>query len=161
MIDQPFLIYYIPIALGGEPVLFNSIQTDTMNVTELARRVRFPAEELKRILPEFGFDIGMRAIKVDDRMASRIIQEWPAITRELDRRKRAKLAERAAEEKRIAEETAAPVALPAVVTVRDFAMRLGLPVSKVIAELMKNGILASLNERIDFETAVIIAEDLG
>ncbi len=132
-----------------------------MNVTELARRVRFPAEELKRILPEFGFDIGMRAIKVDDRTAQRIVREWPNIARELDRRKRLKVAERAAEEKRIAQETAAPVPIPAIVTVREFALKLGLPVTRVITEFMKNGILASLNERVDFDTAAIIAEDLG
>jgi len=132
-----------------------------MNVTELARKVRFPAEELKRILPEFGFDIGMRAIKVDDRTAQQIIRQWPNVMRELERRKRAKLAERAAEEKRIAQETAAPVPIPAVITVRDFAFKLNLPVAKVIAEFMKNGILASLNERVDFDTAAIVAEDLG
>jgi translation initiation factor IF-2 len=132
-----------------------------MNVTELARRLRFPVEELKRTLPEFGFDIGMRAIKVDERTAERIIRQWPNIMKELDRRKRAKLAERAQEEKRIAQETSAPIPLPPVVTVRDFATKIGLPLTKVIAEFMKNGILATLNERVDFDTAAIIAEDLG
>lgn len=132
-----------------------------MNVTELARRLRFPVEELKRTLPEFGFDIGMRAIKVDERTAERIIRQWPNIMKELDRRKRAKLAERAQEEKRIAQETAAPIPLPPVITVRDFAMKIGLPLTKVISEFMKNGILATLNERVDFDTAAIIAEDLG
>ncbi|TAL20115.1 translation initiation factor IF-2, partial [Patescibacteria group bacterium] len=132
-----------------------------MNVTELARKLRYRTEDLKQILPEFGFDIGMRAIKVDDRIAQQIIKAWPNITRELDRRERAAKAERAAEEKKRIQETAAPVALPAIVTVREFALRLGQPVTRIIAELMKNGILASLNERVDFETASIIAEDLG
>ncbi|MEK7102008.1 MAG: translation initiation factor IF-2 N-terminal domain-containing protein, partial [Patescibacteria group bacterium] len=36
-----------------------------------------------------------------------------------------------------------------------------LPVTRVITELMKNGILASQNERIDRETATIIAGELG
>jgi translation initiation factor IF-2 len=48
-----------------------------------------------------------------------------------------------------------------VVTVRDFAVRTNLPVTKVIQSLMNNGILAALNEKIDFETAAILAEDLG
>jgi translation initiation factor IF-2 len=38
---------------------------------------------------------------------------------------------------------------------------LRLPVTKVIQQLMKAGILASQNERIDFTTASIIAEELG
>ncbi|MBI4133463.1 translation initiation factor IF-2, partial [Candidatus Uhrbacteria bacterium] len=42
-----------------------------------------------------------------------------------------------------------------------FATRLGLPLTRVIQELMKSGILATLNDRIDYETAAIVAEDLG
>src|SRR6185369_12835887 len=53
------------------------------------------------------------------------------------------------------------VNLPSVISVRDFATRLELPIAKVMQELLKNGILASLNERIDFDTAAIVAEDLG
>ncbi|MBI4139286.1 translation initiation factor IF-2 N-terminal domain-containing protein, partial [Candidatus Uhrbacteria bacterium] len=53
------------------------------------------------------------------------------------------------------------VKLPPVVVVRDFAGMLNLPVTKVIQQLMKAGILAAQNERLDFETAAIIAEELG
>ena len=53
------------------------------------------------------------------------------------------------------------VKLPPVVIVRDFAGMLGMPVTKVIQQLMKAGILATQNERLDFETAAIIAEELG
>jgi len=52
-------------------------------------------------------------------------------------------------------------AIPPTVTVKDFSALLGLPVGQVIAELMKNGILATINEEIDFETASVIASDLG
>ncbi|HPN96600.1 MAG TPA: translation initiation factor IF-2 [Candidatus Moranbacteria bacterium] len=53
------------------------------------------------------------------------------------------------------------VNLPSLVTVKKFSELLGLPLSTVITELMKNGILATINEKIDFETASIIAQDLG
>lgn len=53
------------------------------------------------------------------------------------------------------------VFVPDVVSVGDFAERLGLPVSSVIAELLKNGVLATINENIDFETAEIIGDYLG
>jgi translation initiation factor IF-2 len=36
-----------------------------------------------------------------------------------------------------------------------------LPVSQIITELLKNKILATINEEIDFDTATIIAQDLG
>jgi len=47
------------------------------------------------------------------------------------------------------------------VNVKKFSEILDLPLGTVIAELMKNGILATINEKIDFETASIIAQDLG
>lgn len=47
------------------------------------------------------------------------------------------------------------------VTVGDLAEALGLPVTTLIGELFKNGIAATINQRIDFETAEIIAEELG
>jgi len=53
------------------------------------------------------------------------------------------------------------ISLPRIITVKKFGEVLTLPVSVVITELMKNGILATINEKIDFETASIIAQDLG
>jgi len=47
------------------------------------------------------------------------------------------------------------------VSVGELAQKMQLPVADIIKELMKNGVLANINERIDFETAAIIGEDLG
>lgn len=47
------------------------------------------------------------------------------------------------------------------VTVGTLADKLELPVTKLIAELMKNGVMATVNERIDFDTAQIIVEEMG
>lgn len=47
------------------------------------------------------------------------------------------------------------------VTVGDLADKLMLPVTKIITELMKNGVMATVNERIDFDTAQIIVGELG
>lgn len=59
------------------------------------------------------------------------------------------------------EEKSKKIVLPAAVTVKKFGEILNLPLGSVISELMKNGILATINEQIDFETASIIAQDLG
>ncbi len=48
-----------------------------------------------------------------------------------------------------------------MITVGAFADKLALPVGKVITELMKNGVMATVNERIDFDTAQIITGELG
>lgn len=51
--------------------------------------------------------------------------------------------------------------LPDMVTVGDLADKLGIPVVRLIGELFKNGIMATVNQRIDFETAEIIVSELG
>lgn len=53
------------------------------------------------------------------------------------------------------------VKIPTTVSVKKFSDLLELAPATVIAELMKNGIMATINEEIDFDTASIIAEDLG
>lgn len=52
-----------------------------------------------------------------------------------------------------------PIKLDKVVTVRNFAEKLGVPATKVIEKLMQNGIMANINESIDFDTAEIIADE--
>lgn len=47
------------------------------------------------------------------------------------------------------------------VTVGALAELLSLPASKLIAELFKNGVMATVNEKIDFDTAQIIIGELG
>jgi translation initiation factor IF-2 len=47
------------------------------------------------------------------------------------------------------------------ITVGELAEKLNLPVTNLIGELFKNGIVATINQRIDFETASIIIEELG
>lgn len=46
------------------------------------------------------------------------------------------------------------------VTVGALAEKLKLPVSRLIGELMKNGVMVTVNERIDFDTAQIIVSEL-
>ncbi|MGL5831466.1 MAG: translation initiation factor IF-2 [Candidatus Altimarinota bacterium] len=52
------------------------------------------------------------------------------------------------------------VEIPDVISVKEFAEKAGLGAAKVIGELMKNGILANINQLMDYDTAAIIAEDL-
>jgi translation initiation factor IF-2 len=47
------------------------------------------------------------------------------------------------------------------VTVGQLAELLQLPVSKIIGELLKNGVMATVNEKVDFDTAQIISGELG
>ncbi|HLB95770.1 MAG TPA: translation initiation factor IF-2 [Patescibacteria group bacterium] len=53
------------------------------------------------------------------------------------------------------------VEVPAVLSVREFAESLKLPVTQVISKLVQNGVMATINELIDFDTMSIIADELG
>jgi translation initiation factor IF-2 len=48
-----------------------------------------------------------------------------------------------------------------VLTVKELGDLMGVPAVEIIKELMKNGVMASINQSIDFETAGIVAHDLG
>jgi translation initiation factor IF-2 len=61
----------------------------------------------------------------------------------------------------MSEEVKKVISLPSTVTVKQFSDTMQLPVTTVITELMKNGIIATINEEIDFDTASIIAAELG
>ncbi|MBR3230985.1 translation initiation factor IF-2 [Candidatus Saccharibacteria bacterium] len=47
------------------------------------------------------------------------------------------------------------------ITVDELAQALGLSVTELIGTLFKNGIVATINQRLDFETASIIIDELG
>jgi translation initiation factor IF-2 len=53
------------------------------------------------------------------------------------------------------------VQLPPAATVSEFSKQINLPVVKVISALMRNGMLASINDRIDYDTMAIIGDELG
>src|SRR3989339_583335 len=142
----------------GQPVIVSG-----MNITEIARRLKIPTSELREKLPQLGLGYGRNTVKVNDREAQRIVQAWTEMKRRerLGEKRDEQLVRGAAQragDKPVAERT---MMLPSVMTVRDFAALIDVPIAKVMRELMKNGILASLNERIDFETASIVASDLG
>lgn len=53
------------------------------------------------------------------------------------------------------------VSLPNRMTVKSFAERLSLPLTVVMTQLVKGGVMAAMNEEIDYDTAAVVADDLG
>lgn len=47
------------------------------------------------------------------------------------------------------------------ITVGELAENLNIPIATLVGELFKNGIVATINQKIDFETATIIVSELG
>lgn len=53
------------------------------------------------------------------------------------------------------------IEVESMITVGKLAEKLMIPATKLIGELMKNGVMATINEQIDFDTAEIIVSELG
>ena len=53
------------------------------------------------------------------------------------------------------------VEIPAQLTVRELGEKLGISPVNLLKALIANGIMATITQRIDYETAAIVAEDLG
>ena len=129
-----------------------------MNITELARILRISPQELRDLLPQIGFAIGQKAIKVDNNTAKKIIKNWPIFRRQLEQKR---LEESRRKQDEVLPKETRIIAIPPVITVRNYAELAGIPVNRVLAELMKNGVFTSINEKIDFDTASIIGAGLN
>lgn len=94
---------------------------------------------------EAGFPIPTRANKIDNTLANKIIESLakPKIT------------------ENTAPTTPKTVAIPPFIKVRDFADLLKRPATEVIKTLIQNGVMATINEEVDYDTAAIIAQDMG
>ncbi len=58
------------------------------------------------------------------------------------------------------ESTVKTIQVEEVITVGNLAEKLDIPVTTLITELMKNGVMATVNEKIDFDTAQIVAGEI-
>lgn len=133
-----------------------------MNVSSLARQLKVTTNELLEKLPELGFHIGARSIKVNDNLVPKIIDAWKKAEKKQALQARlSQVTEIRDKDQKNQDIKTKEISIGDTVVVKDMAEMMNLPVAKLMGELMKNGIMVSLNEKIDFDTAMIIAEDLG
>lgn len=125
-----------------------------MNLSTLAKNLGMRRDELVKKMAQFGFRLRTTATtdKISERKAKEIIKK-------IEREKR--FAQEKKEEEKEAKETPKKILIPSVVQVKDLAERMRVPVVEVIKKLMANGVMATINEEIDFETAAILASDFG
>src|SRR6056297_611285 len=133
-----------------------------MNITELARKLKITPEKLKRELPKLGFHIGKKAIQIPDEQAEKVMEAWEKKQKKLKAIKRLRQKKSGEKKKKkTTKEESEKIEVPSNIQVYALAQKLDVPVTKLISELMKNGVSASVNEALDFEVAAIVAESLG
>lgn len=114
----------------------------SIKLQDLASELRLGESELLQVLATTGIKVPAGVKRIPDKDAGRL----RAFVND-QRRRSAKKQEM--------------VKLPSVVTVRELAEKLALPVGEIIGALLKNGLAVTLNEQIDYETAAIVASDIG
>lgn len=132
-----------------------------MNVTSLARQLKVTTNEFLERLPELGFDIGAKAIKIDDSIVPKIIEAWKRADKKVIMKEELSKVKEVGDKKEIEIKDQKEINIGETIIVKDMAELMNLPIARLMGELMKNGIMVSLNEKVDFDTASIIAEDLG
>ncbi len=150
---------------------------------QLASKLGFTDAEMKKTILELGFDVEEN---IDDDIAELIMDELAGKTgktgaelyaeaadhereREIIRNQRKKMAGKSVSGKKKKKKsvgvqgqiTASLVEIPDHISVKELAEKTGLSAAVLIGGLMKNGILANINQIIDFDTAVIITDGQG
>ncbi len=117
-----------------------------MNLSSLSSELNMSVQDLRARARDKGFFISPRANKIDNFLAKKITEALAV--------------------KAVVAKTAGPVekkkvSIPSFIKVRDFAVLLNLPVTTVIKALIMSGVMATINQEVDFDTASIIAQDLN
>ncbi|MBX4188210.1 MAG: translation initiation factor IF-2 [Candidatus Doudnabacteria bacterium] len=115
-----------------------------MDISTLSKQLNMSAQQLRQKMSAAGFHVPPRANKIDNQLAKRVLQ---SLGGKID------AAQTSKENK--------DVSLPKVLTVKELAAILKLDVATVIKKLIQSGVMATINEEIDYDTAAIIAGDLG
>lgn len=114
----------------------------SIKLQDLATELRLTESELMQTLSTTGIKVPPGVKRIPDKDAGRLRSFV------LDQRRRS------AKKQEL-------IKLPSVVTVRELSDKLALPVGEIIGTLLKNGLAVTLNEHVDYETAAIVASDLG
>ena len=115
-----------------------------MDISTLSKQLNMSAQQLRMKMRAAGFFVNDRANKIDNQLAKKVLMAF-------SQSQKAPEADTGPKE----------VKLPKVMMVKELAQILQLDVTAVIKKLIQNGVLASINEEIDYDTAAIVASDLG
>ena len=122
------------------------------------------AREIEKI--ELGDELSQVEHELQAQLDREIIEKQQAKTagsqkkaKKVAKKNLAKLEERKEVEVKQADD--GTVILPENMTVRELAVKISKPIPIVLVKMKQNGIIANLKENIDYETAAIIADELG
>jgi translation initiation factor IF-2 len=116
-----------------------------MDISTLSKQLNMSSQQLRFKIREAGFFVSPRANKIDNQLAKQILTKLSTKTTD----------------KPLMPVEKKDISLPKVLSVKELATKLNLDITVVIKKLIQNGVMATINEEIDYDTAAIVASDLG
>ncbi len=123
------------------------------------------AAEIQKL--ELGSDIAQTEHAIEEQLEREIVEKQQAQTAGSRKKLQKKQAEKKKEALNKREEVVMKVSddgtiiLPEDMSVRELAVKISKPIPLVLVKMKQNGIIANLKENIDYETAAIIAGEMG
>jgi translation initiation factor IF-2 len=114
-----------------------------MDISTLSKQLNMSAQQLRAKMNAAGFRISPRANKIDNNLAKQVLNALGV------------------KQQVVPTGANKDVSLPRVMQVKELAAILKLDVATVIKKLIQSGVMATINEEIDYDTAAIVASDLG
>jgi translation initiation factor IF-2 len=142
---------------GGKPL---GLEED--EETRPVRRAPGAARKTPAAAPKKGADIGRRAGRIDVQAAlegdDERVRSLASLRRQRDReRRQAELERLRSQQVRVVRE----VILPDQITVQELANRMAVRGAEVIKALMKLGVMATITQSIDADTAELVVQEFG
>src|SRR3989344_3312500 len=116
-----------------------------MDLSTLSQQLNMSVQDLRNKMRAACFRVSLKARKVDNSLAREIIRKLTGqstVPVPMD-------------------EKITKITVPELISVKDFSALLKQPVTAVIKKLIQNGVMATINEEIDADTAGIIASEFG
>lgn len=154
-----------------------------VKISDLAKKLEMSEKELRAKSKILGVDIDAEETEIDEEIAELLEMELSGtekdtadvydemmanqMDREIVKTQRKKTA--GSSKKEVKKDKVASssdlknkiIEIEETISVKELAEKAELSPAKIIGELMKNGILANINQLLDYETASIISDDLG
>ncbi|MGG5462305.1 translation initiation factor IF-2 [Clostridium sp. B9] len=144
-----------------------------IRVYELAKELRVPSKVLINVLmDEFGVEVKNHMSVIEDEDAalikellagsegkSELVEEYEAeLAEEVNNAAKKKKKRKKGDEDDSMDQTVEVIEIGKTITVKELAEKLNKPVNDVIKTLIFTGVMAAINQEIDFETAEKVAE---
>ncbi len=154
-----------------------------VNIKDLAVKLDSSVEEITKVLNELDFGYDKENLQVDDDIAELIEDELgttksdvdvvagkveESLEREIVKSQRKKTAGKDSNKNQSKAKDVATLPTKVdkleigdVISVKELAEKTGVNAARIIGELMKNGIIANINQQLDIETATVIMAEFG